>query len=1229
MDVSGGLSLVQTILQVLGSPTWMKFEAVLSVKSRLNKLKDTMSTIEALLLDAHEIEQLQQHRFTHIERDRLQRLKEALYQTDDLFDEIATLGHLKELMPCSNYKMCNEGRCFFSCSNQLCYAFKWSREMDNIMEMLDATVKDHRFDFGLRHPTGLGLKKERLNARETYSYVCEGDVMIGREEDKRKVIDVMLLNTTVEQQDGFVVSIVGIGGLGKTTLARQVYNDEMIVEKFPRKLWVCVSDDFNVKALVGQILAAVNPLIKQDQMKLEELQTDLRKELDGKRYLLVLDDVWNEDSNKWLELRNVLIGGGRISGIVVTTRSKRVAEVVGSLYTHTLMGLSEDESLELLKKMALKPEEYPMKPQLVDIGRQIVQKCANVPLAIRVVGSLLRGQDESRWQYLEKTNLASVLQDESSGILPVLKISYYYLPFHLKSCFSYCAVYPKDYKFVKEDLICLWMAQGFIMPSDGKSLEDTGEEYFEQLLQRCFFQDIERSEGTNEIISFKMHDLIHDLASEVAGTEIVSSNCNPSCLNEKTRHISIDESSKLRTSDKMKRLRTFLFTDRSLRFWLKSSKKMKYLRVLRLNDSFLQTKLPGVGKLVHLRYLDLSHNRGLRVLPSSITNLYNLQTLKLYKCTSLESLPRDLRKLVNLRLLDIYGCRSLTCMPPGMNSMASLQNLTGFVVGGTSNAWYRGSAGVFKLENLKNLIRHSEILEIVVKKGVKYNAVESRKGGFLCESKKLRNIRYYWIGWLHSNESDNAEALLQSLHPNSYLRKLELQGYPGVRLPSWTMNLNTSLPNLVEIVIHGCDMLEHIPLMSQLRHLKVLELDGLYTVEYVESSNNSGGEDELSETPQAPKLSHLEIHGCPELTTFPLCRGLQQLDLKDFNEALGPLIRETTQQKEEERHRRLREVRIDNLAYLNSLPIRSFHHISNFRINEDQKIEELKTGEVGEVFRSGRLSSLRSLDIWRCYNLKSISGRGVWDQFTALEGLSLCYLPELELEDEDDVINNKSTEEGCINNNNEGSDAEMPWRYLAPTLRSLRLESLPKVVKLLRGIGCLSSLHSLTLWRLPKVVKLPKGIGCLSSLHSLEIGFCDNLESLTPSIGGLSSLQSLEIEYCLKLKRMPEEMRHLTSLTKLHIWKCSPELMKECKNKNGANWSNIQHIPDIKLVLSPVVGGVCGLRRRHCGLCSPVVMEGSWVCSGSLLLPTFFIGLRLSAKSGIILMLSLLARLVI
>ncbi|XP_056694472.1 putative disease resistance protein RGA4 isoform X2 [Spinacia oleracea] len=915
MDVAGGLSLVQTVIRLLGSPIWTEIESVLGVESQLAKLKVTMSTIQNVLLDAEVQERLHHGRRTNVEQGRLERLKEALYQADELFDKVTTLAHRKQLF--SSNKFRKEVCLFFSCSNQLRSAFNWSREIKKIREGLDDIVKDHQHDSGLRQPIGLEVTQV---SRETHSYVCEEkDVIIGRDDDKRILID-MLVDTTIEA-DVSVVTIVGIGGLGKTTLAQLVYNDERIKEEFPFKMWVCVSDDFNIKIVLRQILnSATIHKAHHGDIDMDNLQKDLRQALDRKKYLLVLDDVWNENSEKWQKLETLLIGGGRGSKILVTTRSKNVASVVGSYRTHELKGLSNEDSWNLFERMTLRPGQHHIKPQLVDIGKEIVGKCANVPLAIRAIGSLLRGKDESRWLYLKNTDLAKIKQDDTNGIVSVLKISYYYLPFHLKSCFRYCAIFPKDYKIVKEDLICLWMAQGFIMPCDVDNFEDAGEEYFKQLLQMCFFQDVRRIEGTDIIISCKMHDLIHDLAKEVAGTEIIQYSTR--CCTENTRHIFIDSSaaedicSDFTKMNKMCSILSSYYDEISsnLRSLVVLS-KLDHLRVLSLNYSGVKMLPSEIGKLWHLRYLDVSCNNMLSMLPSSITKLYNLQTLKLRKCMGLVNLPRDLRKLVNLRHLDIRDCWGLTHMPTGMNSMTSLQKLTGFVVSGTRND---GNL-VGELGDLKNFINHSHTMEIlVVEGGVRYDAVDDREGTFLLKSQHLRGIKYIW-----RRNYYNADGLLQGLQPHPNLRILELKDYTGLRFPRWggsLMNLHKCLPLLVKITISVCRRLEHLPTMSQLRHLKFLTVKELWDLEYVENRSisvvlGSRQGDDLVFFPSLEKLvlvdllelkgwwrsepgkgetreeagfhsnlcsfhqlSYLEIRDCRNLTTFPLCPKLEELN---------------------------------------------------------------------------------------------------------------------------------------------------------------------------------------------------------------------------------------------------------------------------------------------------------------------------------------------------------------
>ncbi|KAL2924681.1 putative disease resistance protein RGA3, partial [Bienertia sinuspersici] len=613
MDVAAVLTLVQTVPQLLDSPTSREIESVWGYKSQLQKLRNTMSIIKDVLVSVERHERLQLP--ISVSPTTLDNLKEAVYDADDLFDEVTTVSHLKKLVP--GNKLSKEVRLFFSRSNQIHYTFSKSREIRNIRNILDDIANNH-LEFGAMYQTPSNVEVTDIKlSREAHSFLCEEDPIIGRDGDKSIVIN-MLLHTVEENVS--VVSIVGIGGLGKTALAKLVYNDDTVVDKFTLHMWVCVSDDINLNVieLVRNILVAANETNDYSGLNFEQLQHRFRQELNGKKYLLVLDDVWNEDPKKW------------------------------------------DNELKILLNQGERGQSVEMESHLVETyGMEIVSKCFNVPLAIRVVGGLLKGEGESKWRNLKNMALANINQDGRDGIMPVLQISYNHLPSHLKSCFSYCAVFPKDYEFEKEELIYLWMAQGFIMPSNAQSLEDLGDECFKKLLQRCFFQDVERDKMTEVIISCKMHDLVHDLAKRVSGIRIDDSSGNDvfPLHDGKTRHISIDDTLVSKNNvegnlTKMIKLRTYIVQNFVSTGYLGiSALKMRYLRVLDLRN-FVGgdvERLPSmIGELLHLRYVDLSHNDKLCELPDSITQLYNLQTLKLYGCDELKELPRELRKLVNL-----------------------------------------------------------------------------------------------------------------------------------------------------------------------------------------------------------------------------------------------------------------------------------------------------------------------------------------------------------------------------------------------------------------------------------------------------------------------------------------------------------------------------------------------------------------------------------------------------
>lgn len=261
---------------------------------------------------------------------------------------------------------------------------------------------------------------------------------------------------------------------------------------------------------------------KANYLQLDAVQNELRKMLDGKKYLLVLDDVWNEDTLKWSRLKNMLIGGAKGSKMLVTTRSDMVAEVSRSVYLHKLGDLSKEQTWTLFEKMAFECNKESENPNLVEIGKEIVRKCGGVPLAIKSVGSLLRlKRTEDEWIYFKNQDLSSITRG-GNNVMAILRLSYNHIPQHLKICFAYCSLFPKDFEICKLDLIDMWIAQSFIQSttSNRDNVEEVANSYFMDLLRRSFFQETEEHEWFPH--SYKMHNLIHDLAKEVADGEFFS-----------------------------------------------------------------------------------------------------------------------------------------------------------------------------------------------------------------------------------------------------------------------------------------------------------------------------------------------------------------------------------------------------------------------------------------------------------------------------------------------------------------------------------------------------------------------------------------------------------------------------------------------------------------------------------------------------------------------------------
>ncbi|XP_060667881.1 disease resistance protein RGA2-like [Ziziphus jujuba] len=379
-------SMAEGIVKRLGSEAVREISLLWGVNEELVGLEETISTIKAVLADAEK---------KQIHKDQvktwLSRLEDVVYEADDLVDVISTEALRYQVMT-NNTKTTKQVCTFFSTSNQLVFRHKMSHKIESLKKKL-AVIRDDR-QFHLEEHYGEAQAVYNRAVRDTHSFVSKGEVIIGRDNNRMKILQ-LLLDTKSDHENVSVVNIMGHGGLGKTTLSRLVFNDEKVEKHFDLKMWVCLSDaDFGVRLLVAKIVKSISNNEKVENCEMELLQKSLREKISGKRYLLVLDDLWNENRELWLKLKDLLLNGIDGSRIIVTTRSMVVARITKTTLEPYLLGnLDEDESWSLFQKMAFKEGQEPNNSNIIQIGKEIVKKCKGIPLAIRTIGRMLYSKD--------------------------------------------------------------------------------------------------------------------------------------------------------------------------------------------------------------------------------------------------------------------------------------------------------------------------------------------------------------------------------------------------------------------------------------------------------------------------------------------------------------------------------------------------------------------------------------------------------------------------------------------------------------------------------------------------------------------------------------------------------------------------------------------------------------------------------------------------------------------
>ncbi|KHN07992.1 Putative disease resistance RPP13-like protein 1 [Glycine soja] len=510
-------------------------------KKLLQKLENTLRVVGAVLDDAEK----KQITNTNV-KDWLNDLKHAVYEADDLLDHVFTKAATQ-----------NKVRDLFS-------RFSDSKIVSKLEDIV-VTLESH-----LKLKESLDLKEsavENLSWKAPSTSLEDGSHIYGREKDKEAIIK-LLSEDNSDGSEVSVVPIVGMGGVGKTTLAQLVYNDENLKEKFDFdfKAWVCVSQEFDVLKVTKTIIEAVTgqPCKLND---LNLLHLELMDKLKDKKFLIVLDDVWTEDYVDWRLLKKPFNRGIiRRSKILLTTRSEKTASVVQTVHTYHLNQLSNEDCWSVFANHAcLYSESNGNTTTLEKIGKEIVKKCNGLPLAAQSLGGMLRRKhDIVDWNNILNSDIWELSESECK-VIPALRLSYHYLPPHLKRCFVYCSLYPQDYEFDKNELILFWMAEDLLKkPRNGRTLEEVGHEYFDDLVSRSFFQRSSTSSWPHRKC-FVMHDLMHDLAKSLGGDFYFRSEelGKETKINTKTRHLSFAKfnSSDLDNFDvvgRAKFLRTFL-----------------------------------------------------------------------------------------------------------------------------------------------------------------------------------------------------------------------------------------------------------------------------------------------------------------------------------------------------------------------------------------------------------------------------------------------------------------------------------------------------------------------------------------------------------------------------------------------------------------------------------------------------------------------------------------------
>ncbi|KAL2901557.1 Disease resistance protein RPM1 [Bienertia sinuspersici] len=787
---------------------------VSGIHREIAQIKGELESIHSFIKDADA--RAEKETFNYGAKTWVNQLREVAYEIEDVIDNYVLYMAKVECRHCP--------RVFSTLSKAVCKTLRlkpcseMSREIKHIKERIHA-IKERGKSFGFRSSElGVGQEDESWHDPRVTSLFIEEAEVVGIGPHRDTLVE-WLVNASPKRR---VISVVGMGGLGKTTLVRKVYENQVVIKHFNSKAWITVSQSYKVEELLRRTLKQFYKARKEnapteiDKMDETLLIIELRQYLMQKRYMVVFDDVWTVEF--WALIRHTLPDNSQGSRVLITTRSDNVAfsckeSSFDDIYK--LQPLPQEAALELFSKKAFHSGvEGDCSSDLKEVSTNIVRRCEGLPLAIVAIAGMVSTKRKtlSELQKLESSLGSEILTNPHlSNMSRILSLSYYDLPYYLKLCLMHFGMLPEDYSIRHARLLRLWIAEGFVKGAKGKTMEQVAEECLAELINRSLVQ-VSRIDVDGKIRTIRVHDLMREIilskSEELCFGHVWTG--GSSGFDGLTRRLSIhrcNEDSFLKRNRKfgIRSLSMFQVDNLPCSIMRELVKVFKLLKVLDLQDAPTDFLPEEVGDLFHLRYLSLRNTKTEKI-PRSIGKLHNLQTLDL-KCSFVHELPGELKRLLNLQYLIGYSYEYETDFSISAQKGLKLKQGLGHLENLQKLYLVEANRGISLFKELRKL-------KLLKKLGI--TKLETPNGKFLCESiasmSHLESLEVCSTG-----EEDKLDLQFIS-SPPQYLKRLYLKGRLE-KVPAWI----SKLKNLITVslmwsglMIDPLEILQNLPNLSEL-----------------------------------------------------------------------------------------------------------------------------------------------------------------------------------------------------------------------------------------------------------------------------------------------------------------------------------------------------------------------------------------------------------------------------